>query len=116
MSAVTRQEVSFGMQIPEGGDAHAAFVVVVRDVDGHANRFSVMGQLPGLPAGPINVAVEASVATMSVPAKLTLRDRLAWALKGAEGSTDDQVNAVLEMLVEQDNLLDQLDEVVDDGE
>jgi len=99
------------MTVPETGVANATMIAIVRTANGTSHRFTTMGVIPELLAGPVQVAVEATIAVAeSPPPPRTLRDKLERVLR-VEDCVDDQVDAVLELLSEQENLLDQLEEL-----
>lgn len=67
VNRITRQDVTFGMTVPESGTASMSTVLVFRTPDGLTRRFTALGQLLGVVAGPITVTVETMLTVAEPP-------------------------------------------------
>lgn len=106
---VTRQDVRFGMTLPESGNVGATLVVRFETPHGFSHRFVTQGIMPDLTAGPIDVTVETTL-TVSEPSPPSLREKLIGRLADTQGhGVRGQAAAVLELLSERPNLLEELE-------
>lgn len=118
MNRITRQEVSFGFTIPESGSAISSLLATVETANGTHHRLGVLQSVANLPAGParINLELLLTVPEPPPPRPRTLRDKLWEILSDSDGDgPDNQVNAVLELLSEEENLPDQIDALLDEN-
>jgi hypothetical protein len=114
---ISRSRVAFEMTVPETGDVAAAFEITLRTADGFTHRFSQVGFIPKMLAGPIDVTMETmlTVPIEPPPAPLSLRQRLeATLLSNHDAQQCDQVSALLKTLSESPNLLDELEALTSD--
>lgn len=111
-SRITRQDVTFGMTVPETGAVMAAFEITLRTQDGRSHRFSYGGRVSEMLAGPISVTTATMLTVESRPSPPSLRRQLTTTLWDNRNATlDDQVAALLEAISERPSLLDDLEEL-----
>lgn len=116
MYKIVRQDISFGMTLPETGNANMTTTISFGSPGGLIHCFSVTGLLPKMLAGPVTVTVD-TMLTVAEPPPPSLRERLIALL----GDTQDcgvasQAAAVLELLSERPNLLAELEELASEDD
>lgn len=118
VNRISRQEVSFGMTVPETGDARTATVVSIKTVDGTTHRLACEGVLLRVPAGPATVTVETTIVVAEPPPPPpSLRERLVARLADTQDhGLVGQAEAVLELLGERPNLLAELEALLDEDD
>ena len=114
---IARQELNFGITVPASGNAVTTAVLELHTADGGTHRLGVVhATVPKILEGPARVTLEVTIAVPEPPPP-NLRDRLIARLVDNEAhGVDGQVDAVLALLSESPNLLDELDALTDDDD